>query len=57
MGASPCLDVMYDHAAKAHTCLASEFDPILLIDIMTVKYYRLPHGRWDWPSYDQLELD
>ena len=40
MGASPCLDVMYDrHPAKVHTCLASEFDPILLIDIMTAKYY------------------
>jgi len=58
MGADPCIEVMYDRQfTKDYVYLINRLDPILLYDIMTAKYYRLPHGRWDWPSYDQLELD
>ena len=42
---------------KDYVYLINRFDPILLIDIMTAKYYRLPHDRWDSPSYGELELD
>ena len=40
MGASPCLDVMYDQQfTKDFVYLINRLDPIFYIGIMTAKYY------------------
>jgi len=61
MGASPCLDVMYDrHFAKVQACLASEFDRILLYWHHDCKI--LPTPPWQmalaelWPVRVRLTL-